>query len=171
MSGYHVHGYAGHPAPEPFYSEQGPCCWQAANTEGDDCSCWLPILHPAPAMDNGQLVTEEGPQELRRSKCGDCAYRPSSPERAAQGGEPLTYGLDRPFSCHEADRDVDPDARMPRVTVWVHPPSGATLTVTDDDYKPVINGNRPYLATGAPAPLCAGWADSNRLNPTRKATR
>jgi hypothetical protein len=67
-----------------------------------------------------------------------------------------------PFSCHQG---------MPRVTVWVHPMTGITRPVTEDDYKPATRGGRGWLADGTPAELCAGWGATNHIRyTTRKKT-
>lgn len=167
---FSMHMDSPRPVPAEWYAEHGPCCFAAANTEGDSCDCWIPVLWPEHETNrDGHPIREEGPQNVKREMCSDCAFKPTSPERAKQDGAPLDYGPDRPFTCHTAE-GVDHYSigqwsghSMPRVTVWVHPPSGVTMPVTEDDYKPVSRGNRSWLADGSPAPFCAGWGAVNRI--------
>jgi len=121
------------------------------------CTCWRPVYDlqqadPDPvalaAFDNG--VTPS----VRPQMCGDCAYRPDSPEKA---GDPQHRGdaeylehiaaKGEPFWCHTG---------MRRIVRWVHP-SGAEIPGHPADYAPPICGAVPYKADGQPGDRCAGW--------------
>jgi hypothetical protein len=86
--------------------------------------------------------------------CGDCAYRPGSPER--RGVETYTgdaafldelVATGTPFYCHQGIR---------RVVSWSHP-VGVTVPGHPGAYAPPIQGAVPYKADGTPAHICAGW--------------
>lgn len=124
------------------------CCYGA--TMRNTCTCWRPV-YDAP----GQADPIDGmTPTVRPGMCGDCAYRPGSPEKA---GDPEHRGdaseLERlaaagePFYCHDG---------MRRIVRWVHP-SGAEVPGHPADYAPPIAGSVPYRANGAPGYLCAGW--------------
>lgn len=124
------------------------CCWESIDSNGKECSCWEPIVWPEPTR-----KLQRGPAAIRPSMCGDCAYRPGSPERAAEGGEQLDAAPWDPFHCHDG---------MPKVVGFTHPkvPDVSFLAywVGDrDDYKPLQAGGRAWKADGSPAVLCGGW--------------
>lgn len=120
----------------------------AAMTDGDSCECWTSIYWPEPEVDVAQ-----GPSAVRATRCGDCAYRPDSPER--QAGEDLgVYTVDRPFTCHQG---------MPVLRGWTHPElPGVCLLASSvgdrDDFGPIMHGGQAWQADGTPAEQCAGWA-------------
>lgn len=133
------------PAPDKVV----PCCWASAETDGAECTCWVAVLDVEPTTD-----VQEGPPLARRRMCGDCAYRPGSPERQELGGDEPWYGLEQPFFCHTG---------MPRAVAYQHPTLPEPVPAPDDgDYRPYIRDGRPWQADGRPAELCAGWAAFNR---------
>lgn len=86
--------------------------------------------------------------------CGDCAYRPGSPERQGddtyKGDQDLLDELvatGQSFYCHAGIR---------RVTAWRHP-AGVEIPGHPGAYDPPIKDAVPYKADGTPANLCAGW--------------
>lgn len=126
------------------------CCMGSAMDGPRGCSCWTPVY------DADQVEPLVGlPRPTRPRMCGDCAYRPGSPERS--GDESYTADAEQlehlaatgtPFGCHDG---------MRRVIGWRHP-SGAYVAATSTDYyQPPIRGGVPYRADGTPGELCAGW--------------
>jgi hypothetical protein len=142
----------GMPLPAPagiLDAGQGECC-PGARVTPLDCTCWTPVYDleqqpPAPGTP---------PVAGTARMCGDCAYRPRSPERQ---GDPGVKGdaaaLDQlaaggtPFWCHQG---------MRRPVRWVHP-SGAELPGSPADYRPPVAGGIPRKADGTPGDLCRGW--------------
>jgi len=128
---------------------EGACCYGAIMNGPQACTCWQPVY------DLEQQPLRPGDLGLRGSMCGDCAFRPGSPERS---GDPSYQGdgefLDEIvitgelFACHQGVR---------RVIRWVHP-SGAEISGHGGDYRPPLVNGRPFKADGTPADLCAGWA-------------
>ncbi len=127
-----------------------PCCEGSVFRGHRACTCWLPVY------DGDQADPDETASRTVRpgGMCGDCAYRPGSPEKA---GDPEHRGdadeLEQlaetatPFHCHDG---------MRHVVRWVHP-SGAEVPGHPADYAPPIVGTVPYRLDGQPALLCAGW--------------
>ncbi len=154
------------PAPDPDV----PCCMAAVVSNGDRCACWEPIrvdLDDLHQVDVDQLVAQvrddppstrrcEGPPAIRpTTMCGDCAYRPGSPERQAADGDPPDYGPAERFYCH---------AGMPSVIAWWHPPTRTVSRVeVRAHYAPEMVADRAWRHDGRPGILCAGWAAHNRL--------
>ncbi|WKW87196.1 hypothetical protein SAVBUCKETDAWG_70 [Gordonia phage Savbucketdawg] len=137
-------------SPEPG----GACCYGAAFTDGDNCTCWEPVNEPAPVPIE---QCQEGPMPVNRYRCGDCAYRRDSPERQAIDGDTMPYTPGGVFMCHVG---------MPRAVRYEHP-SGAVVEHPDPDgphadYDPVTRGDRAWQADGRPAVVCAGWAADDR---------
>lgn len=112
---------------------------------------------------------------VMEAMCGDCAFRPGSPERTddptvSVGSEQLeqlvTGGT--PFWCHNGMRR--------RVGSSVDLGDGRTVSVHEDDPSafdpPMLTGSPlgpiPYKADGSPADLCAGWT-ARRLHHIYKA--
>jgi hypothetical protein len=100
-----------------------------------------------------------GEPGARDAMCGDCAYKPGSPERQGDsrynGDAGLLDDLVRtatPFFCHVGVR---------RVARLAHP-SGAVVDVPPGDYQPPVEGGIPYKADGTPGELCAGWSARRR---------
>jgi hypothetical protein len=124
------------------------------------CTCWRPVYDLDQQTPDTTLIPE-----VRATMCGDCAYRPNSPEKsgdpaAAADGEKLRAlvadGV--PFWCHVGIR---------RPTHWAHP-SGATTPGDPLDYSPPQRGSTPFKADGTPADLCGGWA-AQRLKAVAEA--
>jgi hypothetical protein len=148
----------------------GACCWGAAAGGGARCcTCWEPVY------DLTQVPVTAGTEGgLRTQMCGDCAYRPGSPERA--GDERVagdTELLDRivitgdRFWCHQGIR---------RIVHYVHGPTGTVyvpLEGLDAAYDPPIRrpDGLPFKADGSGADLCAGWAARRLKHVAREASR
>lgn len=125
------------------------CCIGAANTDGDKCTCWQPVVEPQTGP------AQEGPMAVQPKRCGDCAYRRDSPERQAIGGDTMPYIPENRFLCHDG---------MARVTSYRHDEGYEThaLTGAHTDYRPPTNGWACWQKDGTPAIVCAGWAADNR---------
>lgn len=128
--------------------DRPPCCW-ASMHDPERCSCWQPVYD----VDQAPPRPPNRPEDLhaRPRMCGDCAYRPGSPERS----DPLLVDelLDlpaghTPFWCHDG---------MRRPIRWEHP-DGRTIAGDPADWHPAMHSGIPYQADGSPAMLCAGWA-------------
>lgn len=136
------------PAPDP----DAPCCYGSA--EGEGCTCWTAVVEPVPVLE-----VQEGPHLVAGVMCGDCAYRPGSPERQEQGGDPPDYSLRQRFYCHTG---------MPLAVAYEHPQvPGPIPCPTTDDFRPLIRDGQPWQADGRPAVLCAGWAARNGVKAPR----
>lgn len=133
-------------APEGTYNG---CCYGAAFTDGDKCTCWEPVVEPQ------SNALQEGPMRVQSARCGDCAYRRDSPERQAIGGDTMPYIPEGRFLCHEG---------MARVTSYRHDAGYETDALTGEhaDYRPPTNGWASWQRDGRPAIVCAGWAADNR---------
>lgn len=164
LAGLLPHGGAYGPIvmPDPV---NGACCDGSAIKGPQYCTCWTPVF------DAGQQPVVQGDPAARDSMCGDCAFRPGSPER--QGDERYNGGqefLDQivvtgeRFFCHVGVRQA---------VKLVHP-SGAEvnlLEVAPGDYRPPIEDGVPYKADGTPGDLCAGWAGRRRAHLEREVSR
>jgi hypothetical protein len=149
---------------------QGSCCWGAIMRGPDGCTCWTPIFDTEQAQPDEQTVKllAAGVQPVTRQRpCGDCAYRPDSPERRGDDGVTGDQELlDRiaatgeRFWCHQGIR---------RPIAWRHP-SGAEIGGSDADYRPPIVDGIPYRADGSPAEVCAGWAARRRALERERAS-
>lgn len=129
-----------------------PCCWATMDGDWDSCTCWQPIYDtPEQArMLRGEVTVMPG-------MCGDCAYRPGSPERrgspdaAADGHDldDLAISGER-FWCHDG---------MRRIVAMRHGGTGEVIPVTGQaHYDPPTDGQGiPHRADGTPGSLCAGW--------------
>ena len=123
-----------------------------AISEIDRCACWEPVYD----VDDALPMLSERPA-VRTVMCGDCAFRPDSPER---NGDPR-YGNsspeeleeivagDAPFYCHKG---------MRRIVRFVHP-TGAVY-VPPTGFDPQIYNGGAYKANGRPADLCAGFVQA-----------
>jgi len=124
----------------------------------DRCTCWEPV------HDQQQAEPDlDAPPTVMPRMCPDCAYRPASPENTTTlGYDPPPPG-GPPFHCHQG---------MRAVAVWRHPSGAEQPAVTVDgcsmEYDPPIIGGTPYLADGRPAPVCAGWAATDRRHRARQ---
>lgn len=151
------------PPPDPDMH----CCMASA-LHPESCTCWRPILVDLDRLDLVDVesliaqiradapsaVLEEGPPAIRRMMCSDCAYRPGSPERADNDGQPPDYRVGDRFYCHDG---------MPSVVAWVHPSGAVTRVQERADYAPVMRSDRAWRHDGRPGVLCAGWAARNGL--------
>lgn len=122
-----------------------PCCDSAAYTEGDRCDCWrVELTEP-------QQPICEGPVNIRRKACEDCAYRMDSVERA-RGEEPNPGG--GLIFCHWG---------APEVARAVHPPSGHVIEYAPGEvYDPVQGSDRYWKVDGRPQDYCAVSGALNR---------
>ena len=111
----------------------------------EGCTCWVPVY------DVAQVDPAPGDLEPRAAMCGDCAFRPGSPERADEWTREALYDLAEPgrpaFFCHDG---------MRRPVAWRHP-AGPEVPGHPDDWQPPIRAGVPYRADGRPGLLCAGW--------------
>lgn len=130
------------------------------------CTCWEPVFDldqvdpdPAAAL---AIATGDAQPEERPRMCGNCAYRPNSPEKTGQAThagnaselERLARTGER-FYCHDG-------MRVP--VAWRHP-AGMRIPAAPDrdgDYQPPIVLGTPFRVDGRPGLLCAGWAARRR---------
>lgn len=134
-----------------------PCCESSAYDGPGDCTCWKPIydLEQQPINEEVARMLDAGVRPVTRDlMCGDCAYRPDSPEKRGdgtyRGGADFLDDLaatDQPFWCHQG-------LRLP--IKWRHP-CGMEIPGHPGAYAPPIIAGVPYQASGEPAQLCAGW--------------
>ena len=156
---------------DPEWPDVGEmCCVGSAVYGPERCTCWEPVYDLEQAEPDPQVVrwlAAGGQPVTRRRMCGDCAYRPGSPERSGDPKhagdseylEELAGTGDR-FWCHQGIR---------RPVEWRHP-SGATIPGHPAAYRPPVVGGVPYRADGQPAELCAGWAARRRALTGQRAT-
>jgi hypothetical protein len=124
------------------------CCEGEAYYGPDRCTCWQPVydveqLPPRPPKSADDI-------EVQHSMCGDCAFRPDSPERADEWlAESLMSLAEKgtPFWCHDG---------MRRPVLWRHP-DGREIPGDPADYQPAMVGPVPFRADGRSGLLCAGW--------------
>lgn len=111
---------------------------------------WTPVYD----LDQADPQADSQPG-VKFSMCGDCAYRPRSPER--QGDDRYKGDaefLDRivrdghPFWCHQG---------MRRPVAFRNEGDGIEIPAHPGSYDPPIRGALPYKADGTVADLCAGW--------------
>lgn len=128
---------------------KGGCCY-GATLGPDRCTCWEPVYDVDQQPIRAGMPMPPVPVRM----CGDCAYRPGSPER--RGDESYTGNADfldelvataTPFYCHAGIR---------RATAWRHP-ADVEIPGHPGAYDPPIKDAVPYKADGTPANLCAGW--------------
>lgn len=126
------------------------CCDSASYNGLPACTCWIPEFD----TDQAEPVPPTSPADLtvRTRMCGDCAYRPDSPERADGYTAELLLelpGRGEPFYCHDGIR---------RPVAWRHPAlPGVVIPGSPADYQPPMIGGLPFRTNGRPAALCAGW--------------
>lgn len=135
------------------------------------CTCWEPVYDlaqtgPDPAV--ARAAAGGIPVAERPGMCGDCAYRPSSPEKTGQ----TTHAADAArlerlaetgerFWCHDGFRSP---------AAWRHP-AGMRIPADPDrdgDYQPPVARGIPFRADGRPGLLCAGWAARRRALAAQK---
>ena len=126
------------------------------------CTCWTPVydLDQAEPDPTAVKLLAAGIQPVVRTRpCGDCAYRPGSPERRGEEG----YAGDQEL----LDRIVETGERfwchqgMRKPVAYRHP-SGVVVPVEVDGYHPPKVEGVPYRADGSPGEVCAGWAKRRR---------
>ncbi|TCO57166.1 hypothetical protein [Actinocrispum wychmicini] len=148
------------------------CCLGRVEDGPASCTCWRPVydLEQQPIDEHARQLLADGIQPNTRTQmCGDCAYRPHSPEMS---GDP-TYAGDADhleqlardawrFWCHQG-------MRIP--VKWVHP-TGAEVPGHAGSYQPPMDTRLgvPFRADGTPAELCAGW-DARRRAVAHQETR
>lgn len=135
------------------------CCWGELQGGAEDCGCWVPEYDveqadPRPPASPADL-------EVQPRMCGDCAYRPGSPERDDSWMEDALMdaarGATTPFWCHDGIR---------RPVRWRHP-DGRVIDGDPADYQPAQVNGVPYRADGRPALICGGWAAIAAQSTTR----
>jgi hypothetical protein len=133
------------------------CCWGTAIRGPEHCTCWEPEYD----LEQLPISDADSPMPMPRAEmCGDCAFRPDSPERNGDEGYENNGGLDdltelvdkgQPFYCHQG---------MRRIVRWRHP-SGAAADDHPGNYAPpmatIANAQIPFKADGTPGDICAGW--------------
>lgn len=140
------------------------CCLGAAVYGPGGCTCWERVHD----LDQTPPDTSIKPT-TRATMCGDCAFRPDSPERtgaenAAHDADDLDLLVvsDAPFWCHQGMRLVTAQ-RHPSGAVKAQP-AGERLA-----YDPPIVDGVPYQADGSPGQMCAGQAAHRRAAAARAA--
>lgn len=124
------------------------CCYGEALGGPLWCTCWEPVFTSAQAQPVLPASADE--VETRARMCGDCAFRPDSPERADEWTEEELLALPETgetFWCHDGMRRPDH---------WRHP-DGRTVPGSTADWRPPIVAGMPFRADGRPGLLCAGW--------------
>ncbi len=135
--------------------EPDPCCGESFDGGPEDCTCWVAVYdleqQPPRVVAGDQLAVQP-------LMCGDCAYRPGSPELAdewqAEDLLALPTRADKRFFCHQG-------IRRPRE--WRHP-DGRVVAGDPADYQPAMRAGIAYQASGEPALLCAGWDARRRAH-------
>lgn len=139
------------------------CCAAAREKGPMGCTCWVPefdVPQADPDLDTvvGLILGEVDPPQ-RPLMCGDCAYRPGSPERAGlegyEGGPAQLdeWARESRFWCHDG---------MRQPVAWRHPSGIRIEAPLCGDFQPPIVEGVPYRASGEPGLLCAGWAARRR---------
>ena len=138
-------------------SDGVPCCSATMHGDWGDCTCWEPIYDPP---EQSRML--RGDVTVMPGMCGDCAYRPGSPERrgspdaAADGHDldDLAISGER-FWCHDG---------MCRLLGLAHPSGEVWIAESAEDgravthYDPPFDGQGiPHRTDGTPGSLCAGW--------------
>lgn len=141
---------SGHQWPE---TPEPGCCAASAYRGPQACTCWTAVYPAVQAPVSEQAHRADA--RPRAQMCGDCAYKPGSPERtgderAAAHQEDLDklVSTATPFWCHQG---------LARPLHYVHP-CGMTTPASDLEFHPPIIDGRPYKVDGTPGDLCAGWA-------------
>lgn len=153
--------------PDPGLEE--PCCESSAYDGPGACTCWEPIYNTKqqkPDETAVKLLDAGVTPTVRPSMCGDCAYRPGSPEKS---GDP-TYSGSADFLegiAERGERFWCHDGNLIAVT-WRHPKTGMEIPGHPGAYCPPIVKAVPYKADGSPSFLCAGW-DARRRALAAKA--
>ncbi len=127
---------------------EGMCCIGAAARGPVHCTCWTT------EHDQEQLPIQHGAMAVRDKMCGDCAFRPGSPEQlgdpshAHSGDGELDEVIGPGFVCHQG---------MRKRLRLVHP-EGSVVQCGSMEYAPPERPGMTWKADGTPAEMCAGWA-------------
>lgn len=142
---------------------KGGCCIGSAMRGPSGCTCWKRVFdreQAEPDPQDVELLRMGVEPNTRGRMCGDCAYRPDSPEKSGEEGYAGSADtLDdmamegRRFFCHDG---------MRRVVEWVHGPTGVRHPAYPGEYAPPVVDDVPFQADGTAAILCAGWAARRR---------
>lgn len=141
-----------HPGEEPP-DEALHCCWGSAVYGPARCTCWEAVYDVD--QTDPVLPVPDGSIEVRQARCGDCAFRRDSKERADEWSEEELLGLavaGTPFWCHDG---------MRRPKLYRHPVLG-DVRASGDDWRPPTVAGVPFRRDGRPGLLCAGWAQEVR---------
>lgn len=134
-----------------------PCCTGSAQRGLGGCTCWEPVYDLDQTQPDPQAIAllDAGVEPVaRKLMCGDCAYRPGSPERTGDdryvgSAEHLEdLALAGRFWCHSG---------MRQPIAWRHPSGVQIPDRHDGNYDPPIVDSVPYKADGTPGDLCGGW--------------
>ncbi|MBU6429931.1 MAG: hypothetical protein KGR26_13035 [Cyanobacteria bacterium REEB65] len=128
------------------------CCIGSAVGGAAYCTCWEPVYNSEQAVPDVAALDGRTIDTLpaQPSPCGDCAFRPGSPERETDFEWETLAELaarDQAFYCHQG---------MRRPVKYVHPELGE-MPGDPDDWQPAQVGMVAFQADGTPALLCAGW--------------
>lgn len=124
------------------------CCDGAASKGPAWCTCWMPVYD----LEQQQPDTSTA-HAVRTGMCGDCAYRPGSPEKSGDdsyrgdANELERLAAQDRFWCHQGFR---------KPLRWRHP-AGIEIDGHPGNYDPPSVDFVPYKANGTPGELCAGW--------------
>lgn len=140
------------------------CCYGAVQDGPSGCTCWVPVFNAdqVPPDEETRALLEVGiePSVRPGGMCGDCAYRPDSPERSGHPdyqGSPAELeryaAMGHRFWCHDG---------LLTVVEWEHQPSGTRIPAGPATYTPPIRDGVPYQASGEAGYLCAGWSARRR---------
>ena len=135
----------------PDDQEVRVCCIGNDVLGPEYCLCWEPEfdLEQQPPT---RLVASVDDVATQPRMCGDCAYRPGSPERSLSFMEEELFDLASTgrdvFFCHQGIR---------RPVRWRHP-DGRVVDGSPADYQPLIVKGMLYQADGTPAMVCAGYS-------------
>lgn len=138
-----------HPDRDPDDPDLQGCCMGQAVYGWHRCTCWEPIYDVD--QTDPILPVAEGSIQVRHARCGDCAFKRGSQERADRAMEEELLGLaiaGIPFWCHDG---------MRRPKLYRHPTLG-DVPATGDDWRPPQVAGVPFRRDGSPGLLCAGWA-------------
>ena len=129
--------------------ESAGCCWGEVHRGHEHCLCWIAEFD----VEQAEPRPPTGPADIapEPTMCGDCAFRPGSPERADEWMASALYASaseGKPFFCHRG---------MRRPVRWRHP-DGRVVDGSRDDWQPPMVRGLPYQADGSPGRLCTGWA-------------
>jgi hypothetical protein len=129
------------------------CCWGEMQKGAAYCTCWVPEFDLEQA---DPIMPGDGEIQVRPAgMCGDCAYRPGSPEQQQDFMAEALRELPlsgQTFWCHDGIR---------RPVRWRHP-DGRVIDGSPDDYQPPMVAGVPFQADGRVGFLCAGWAACSR---------